>query len=410
MKVHLASFILGVILCLSSAPSHGQEKGFKFKRKINGPPSDGWYALPLPDDIYHGLHRNFPDLRIFQFSGGDTLEVPYLLKVRADEATDEVEELQMLNKSKKDGKLFLTFVQKSGQQVNQLDLDFEEVNFNAYVQLEGSPNQHEWFSIDTLQRILSIRNGDIDFHTTTLNFPLTDYKFLRISIKGDKPLTFRAASFRKRVVRYGVHPKILSRMTTTQNKKSRQTLLDLTLNSFQPVSSVSISTDNSVDFYRPMSIEVVRDSVKTEKGWVYSYDQVYSGYVTSLKETNFQFPFTPAGKIRIIINNADNPPVTVKTISVSGTEVALISQFKTGDNFLFYGNNSMSFPSYDVVHFQDKIPSTLPTLSLGPEENLLNPSSKGNSIFENKLWLWGIMGVIILLLGYFTLKMMKAKT
>ena len=32
---------------------------------------------------------------------------------------------------------------------------------------------------------------------------------------------------------------------------------------------------------------------------------------------------------------------------------------------------------------------------------------KVSPIFENKLWLWAVMGVIILLLGWFTFKMIR---
>jgi hypothetical protein len=56
------------------------------------------------------------------------------------------------------------------------------------------------------------------------------------------------------------------------------------------------------------------------------------------------------------------------------------------------------------------IPKDLTTLSFGNEETndntVLKPSEP---FFKNKLWLWGFMIIIMLVLGWQTMKMMKAQ-
>ena len=401
--------IVILIILLVTMDARSQDKGFHFKRKLNGPAEEGWYSIPLPADLFQSLRRDLTDLRIYQFNGTDTVEVQYVLKVRHDEVLDAVVELPVFNKSKKDGKLFLTVELKKDQKVNRLDLEFEEDNFNGFVQLEGSADLKEWFSVDSLQRILSIRKGDIDFKATTLNFPLSHYRYLRIRVEADEPLTFRSASFKKREIKYGVRTAPASHWTATTNKQTKQTVLEVSLNNLQPVSRVSIVEEHTMDFYRPLTVETLRDSAQTQKGWTYYYDLVYSGYITSLDEHQFDFPSSFAKKLKITIHNADNPPLNFKNVSVSGPQIELAAKVQPGVNYLFYGNAFLAAPSYDVVHFRDKIPAELPALSMGQEENLTHPAVKTSPLFENKLWLWAIMGVIIGVLGYFTLKMMKAK-
>jgi hypothetical protein len=47
-------------------------------------------------------------------------------------------------------------------------------------------------------------------------------------------------------------------------------------------------------------------------------------------------------------------------------------------------------------------------VELGPEQNIAAPVEKVSALFENKVWLWAIMVVVIATLGFFTLKMMKS--
>ena len=402
--------LLVILIILSAAMDvRSQDKGFHFKRRLDDPAQEGWYSIPLPADMFQWMRRDLTDLRIFQFKGSDTVEVQYVLRVLQDEVQEVVVELPVFNKSKKDSKLFLTVELKKDQKVNRLDLEFEEANFNGFVQLEGSADLKEWFNVDSLQRILSIQKDDIDFKATTLNFPLSHYRYLRIRIQADKQLTFRSGSFKKREIKYGVFTAPPVHWSVTNNKQTKQTILEVTLNTVQPVSRVIIDEEHGMDFYRPLTVEALRDSTPTQKGWTYYYDPVYSGYITSLDDHRIDFPHSFAKKLKIIIDNADNPPLNLKGVSASGPLIELAAKMQPGENYLFYGNSSLSAPSYDVVHFRDKIPAELTALSMGQEENLVHPAAKTAPLFESKLWLWGIMGVIIGVLGYFTLTMMRAK-
>jgi len=50
------------------------------------------------------------------------------------------------------------------------------------------------------------------------------------------------------------------------------------------------------------------------------------------------------------------------------------------------------------------------SLELGGEQLILKtPVEVVSPLFENKWWLWGIMGAIVLLLGWFSVGMLKGK-
>jgi hypothetical protein len=75
---------------------------------------------------------------------------------------------------------------------------------------------------------------------------------------------------------------------------------------------------------------------------------------------------------------------------------------------LTYGNKAAASPNYDIDRFTDKVPTTLTTLDLGKELTLGNKQVQVTGpLFKNKGWLWTIIGLTIIILGWFTMKMMK---
>jgi hypothetical protein len=383
---------------------------FDYRRKVQAVEKEDWHAITLPSDIFNHINKDYSDLRIFQLTGKDTLEIPYLVKIKNDLVKETTVELPVLNKSKKDGKLYLTFQLKKNERVNYLDLDFEERNFDGYVKLEGSQDQLEWFEIVNNQRILSIKNEMVDFMTATLNFPVTNYKYLRATIKSNKPLTFVSSSFKSQQITAGTFNEAAVKLKMTQDKKNKQSIADLRLKEATLISKVKVNVNQTGDYYRGFSLEILRDSSKAPNGsWMYYYEPVTSGYLTSIRPNEFEFNEVIAEKMRLIVFNADNAPLSIETVSAFGPQVQLLAKLKPGDNFLFYGNSYRSSPSYDIVHFENDVPEVALSIGLEPEEKLSKEKEKVSALIENQWWLWGAMGVVIGLLGFATIRMMSKK-
>jgi len=408
MKPSKLCFLLAGLLLAFLAEA--QKATFGYRRKIDVP-ANGWYFISLPSDIFKHINPEFNDLRIYETSGNDTLEVPYLVEVQSDRVTEVKVSPPILNKSKREGRLFITFELKKDEQVNYLDLKFEEENFNGFVTLEGSADQKTWFELSKDQRILSIHNNVASFTSSILNFPTTNYRFIRLSIKADKDLTLIEASFRNRKLEAGDFQPIDFTWTTKEDKPSKSTIAELVLKNEQHLGKILIDAHaGGSDFYRSFTLEALRDSVQTEKGWIHYYDRILSDHLISLKPNEFSLnPPPKAKKFRITINNADSPPLQLRNIQVLATDIRLIAKFTKGNNYLLYGNKTALSPVYDLVHFKDKIATDSTSLILGEEEVLVANLQKMSPLFENKLWLWGIMGVVIGLLGFFTIRMMKNK-
>jgi hypothetical protein len=110
------------------------------------------------------------------------------------------------------------------------------------------------------------------------------------------------------------------------------------------------------------------------------------------------------------IQNADNAPITIKSVFASGPKIELAAKLPSGNTSLFYGNDRVAGPSYDMVHFTEKIPPNLMSVSLGPEKSLILPVKAPSPMLQSKVWLWVALVVIIAGLGFFTLRMMKSSS
>jgi hypothetical protein len=405
MKLHSAAFLV-LFLMPSLAFTQGS---FDYRRQIRGIEKNDWYSISVPADMYKNVNRDFSDVRIYSFAGKDTTEVPYVLKIMSDDSREEVYELPVLNTSRRDGALFLTFELEKNQKVNSIDLAFQQENFFAFAKLEGSHDQKSWFEITDKQRLLSIKNQDANLKVQSISFPVSQYRFLRATVTSDTKLTFLDATLRHMQVTKGSYVEASASFSTREDRKRKETIVDVRLNNFVPVSHFEIDVAADGDFYRAFNIEYVTDSTSTPRGWIRNYETFYTGFLTSYTPNVFDVTYDLTRDIRITIRNLDNVPLTVKNVRVSGPEVKVVAKLSNTETYVYYGNRNSNPPSYDIRYFEEKIPASMATVVVGPEEIVKEPVAKQSPLFENQLWLWVVMVVVIAVLGFVTLRMMRGK-
>jgi hypothetical protein len=398
-----------LLLFITATSSFAQTPEFGYARKLSPVTEDGWHAIALPSSVFKYLREDYADIRLYDING-DTTEIPFVLRITEDELQSGKVELKTFNTSTQNKNLFVTFEVPAGQTVNHAEFLFEEDNFDAVVKLEGSDDRASWFEIVTGQRIVSLKTTNVDFRSSTVTFPESRYKYLRATISGAK-LTFVSATFRNNIRKKGKYLSIGKKFSTTEDKAAKQTIINIMLNDFQPVSNATIDVSNDQDYYRYYSLEYLTDSAQTPKGWTYYYTPLSSGYLTSINQNEISFHPTATQKMRLTVFNADNLPLKIEDIRLSRPETHLIAKLsKDKDYYLLYGNESVNAPSYDLVHFTNKIPDSLRMITPVEDEIVIKKTAeKGSPLIQNPSWLWIILGAVVLLLGFFTLKMMRNK-
>lgn len=400
--------ILIATLLFHAVQLNAQENNWSYRRKLEMVQESTWHFVTVPSDMFSKISPSFNDLRLFNI-GKDTIEIPYIVRIQETETTSESATLPVLNESRKDGDYYITFI-NSGKTLNQLSLQFEESNYFATVKIQGSQNNRQWFDIADGQKIFSVNNAYESYTYNQLVFPASNYDYFRVTIQSQTELNFIRGGFQRQTTTAGNYRTINHRHTVRHNKKSKQTIIDVTFDHLQPVSKIALAIPSSSDYYRSASVEIMRDSVKTEKGWIENFQNVYNGYVTSIHPNEIEFDYQLAAAARIVINNLDNVPLEISNIKVEGPVVELVASLSPGDIFLYYGNASANKPLYDLEHFTQNIPTILNAAPLGKEEHLLEDREQPSGLLESKAMLYVLMIVVIVVLGFFTLRMMSAKS
>jgi len=243
-----------------------------------------------------------------------------------------------------------------------------------------------------------------------LSFPDSKYQYYRILIPtSKKPILSSATIFLKKTKDASYINYKISKTKQQENQQNNTSIIDISLENPVAVSNLYVEVRDTFDYYRPITIKYLTDSIKTEKGWISNYKILTTGTLSSVEKNDFNFKSTTAQKLKIIIQNNDNEPLSLSDFNVQGYKHELLVRFnETATYYLVYGNKNSFKPKYDIMQFLDKIPNNLNELKLLEEMPILKQQpTKKSPLFENKVWLWVIMGVIILVLGWFSLKMMN---
>lgn len=404
--------IIFFLLPLITSTSFAQYNDFLYKRHIEDP-NQLWHKIILPNNIFGSLAKPMADIRIIGItSTNDTIEAPYLLKYNLENVVVRKVDFNLINQSSNDEYYYYTFEVPAKNTISDINLDFKQENFDWKVTLQGSHDQNKWFLIKKESRILSIKNADTDYSFTKIKFPASNYKYIRIFFKSKEDPDLQKANLLLTEVEEGNYQsyKIVN-YKISQNKEENFTLAEVTLDKLVPVSKLKINVKEKFDYYRPITIEYLRDSFKTEKGWKHNYSNLATATLSSLEENDFKFTSTLTKKIRLKIFNFNNQQVTINNIEVEGNILELLARFTQPANYyLIYGNKKAINPNYDITYFKDKIPDSLQTLSLGEEQIIeKKPFTKSQPLFTNKVSLWVVMVLIIIILGWFSIKMMRGK-
>ena len=402
--------IIFILVLLVPAMLIAQPDEFNYRRKIEGI-TNTWHTITIPADVFGKLSNGLSDIRIYGFLDDDTVEAPYILKQGLRNQMKQEVRFKLFNQSHSGTTHYCSFKVNGGKFINSIDLSFNENNFDIPVILEGSNDQRQWYTILDKSRLVSINEGDINFTYSSLHFKDAKYKYYRIHYQSKSNLKIRSASVSNVATEDGMYTEISpSSLRIFENKKEKTTVAEISLPETVPVSCLSVDVGDDFDYYRPFDLERITDSVQTSSGWLKYYSDITSGIVSSVSDNEFWFNPSLTNRLRLVIHNDNNQPLKIRNVRVKRNIVKITARFNPqAKYYIYYGDKKAGIPDYDITMFRDKIPADATELTLGSEE----PLRSGEAIVSGeksikKYWLWMVMGIIVIVLGLFTIKMIKA--
>ncbi len=398
---------LTIIAFLSISFCFAQMDSYSKKIELKGIDSQ-WHAIEIPNDVFSEVNTNMSDIRIYGVTANDTIEAPYLHKVSKAENSNSEISFNLLNSVNTQKGYFYTYELPQKETINEILLNIEDLNFNWEITLEGSQHQKQWFTILEDYLILSINNDQTNYSFTTLKFPDANYRYYRILIRSTEKPNLASVTISKKAKKAAEY-RNYNIQSFKVSQEEKKTIIDIELNKRVPLNLLELTVDDKIDYYRSISIQYLADSVKTDKRFYYNYRPLATRTLSSMENNSYQLPGTLATKVRVIVVNNDNQPLKISGTNVKGYVHTLTTRFtEPATYYLVYGKQNDNFPNYDITKTTVSLPDTITKLNFGSVEKIPKPQTETTDpLFENKWWLWLIIGVIIVLLGYFTIGMLK---
>ncbi len=400
------------IAILFSSTCFSQIEGYTFKRQLNKVEKEGYYAISISPEVGGHCKSSLQEIRLFNIKESDTTEVPYLFEWMGSTITEASIPFELINDTYNEkccSYETLKFPKK--QTINQIKLNVSDSNFDKSLKIEGSNDNKQWFTIKEHLRIVRFRNSNEDYSYTTLNFQNTEYSYFRIKFDDDGSQRISvtdAYAYENQLVQGKYDELIIQGKKQIENKKDKTSEIIIDFPFSYLVNYITIKSKTKNDFYRNINVYRLEGTYKTPKGEIENWQMINSSIFSSMEDNVINCGNYNTKKLKIEIINYDNEPIEIGEVKAFSEQCRLVANLPVSDNiYLAYGKENGNPPNYDLVHFKDKIPKELSNVDYGDEQVKIISIKQPEQLIKSKIWLWVVMGVVLVIIGYFALSMLK---
>ncbi len=415
-KTRLTFFVLSMVSLLFMVhPLFAQLNGYDYKRKLDRVEKEGWYSIELAPDILARSVSSLNDIRLYNVTGKDAVEIPYLFEWLGNKIEEEEVPLELINNTYiRKCCSYVTLKFQNKKSINKIKLGVAEEIFDKTLKIEGSADNVEWFTIKENLRIVGFGSNEHPYKYTILNFPSSEYNYFRLVLDDEhsprinivNTYAYETHCIKGRYCEPGINE-----WKTSDKKEEKTTEIIINFHYKYFISNILIEPKTDKVFYRNLNIYYLSGITKAPKGDIENWTLLNTTVFSSNEIRPVDCHNIQTNKIKVEIINNDNVPLEITNVKAFSEECRLVAQLPVSDNlFLAYGKNNEHAPRYDLIHFKDKIPPELKTIPFGQETKIEKDSAKEEKkkpLLVNKLWLWGTMLVIISIIAIFSFKMLK---
>jgi hypothetical protein len=402
------------ILLMVAVCSAAFAQSYPYLRELKPDSAGGWHTAILPAELIGKTNYNFSDLRIKAISdNNDTLDAPYMIRKLNANPSAVTLPFKVLNQARYNNRFYYTFMPLEKSAIQSITLDFSLENFDWMIQLEGSHNQQEWFTLVNDYRIVSIKNQLTDYKFTQLAFEPSNYSYYRLAIPSATDPGFKSANLlmpSKDSTKYYEYPVLKPSGTIAGKQKETIWLIDLP--QLLPISQVQLFCSGQAAFVRPVEVYLLDQNISKDSAKSRNYFSVGRFTLSSFQKEPYKFNPNVTQQIKIVVTNYDNEPVILDSLKVTAPQRSLITRLPAAHRYIIvYGIPGATEPLYDIESILNyNTPITMKNAVIGAEQFIGAPAKALlKPWWENAMLLYSLLGAIILIMGIFTLQIIRKK-
>lgn len=405
MKKKSISLFLFTVICICC---NAQTAGYKFYSKLDSVQISGFYNIELTPEINAHVKTNFSDVRIINAA---EKWVPHLLHIPASEKSDGIVLIDLkYSIVENSNNATVVIIESSQNKSANIGLRITNTAAERFCTLNGSDDNKNWFVINDSILLNPVPDEKEISTVFKINYPTNSFKFLKLVIhnKNNNPFDIKGVVTYLNVAEIN-NPlnKIIANPAAVIQQKDSAKISYITIKQQLPYQFDYISLQLSAVKYFHRTVEVY---IPFDKNHSYSNpgQLIQSFIISNNSSLQFKVPLTKAAVFYLLINNEDNLPLTVTEVKTSFNNKYITTYLENAGNYkLIVDNKNAMLPNYDLSNLTAKMPDSILILQSG-KLLAINENKPSNTSIKNYNWiLWPSIITALLILLFFTFKMMK---
>jgi hypothetical protein len=369
----------------------------------------GFYRIKLTPELTTGMNQDCSNVRIFDPNGK---EVQYMMDEAQRVLSSRFMSYPIVLNTQTDNWSQVVFENTGSQTMNHFLIRIKNAEVQKYGTLAGSDDQRQWYALKENFFLNNLNNGSATSEIRVLDFPLSDYKYYKLSISDSTsaPLNIMEVGYLEDFVTNATYTPIENvHISVSDSVQRKQTFCHITFDSSQWVDQIKFSISNA-PFYKRMAtlyeiVEVTKKNGSRKK--ILEYVQSFE--ISSLGAPVLDVKGRLAKDWVIVIDNFDNPSLEIGGISLTQLDRYLVAYLDGSSPYTLKVGKNMTAPVYELAYFKGSIPENAPIIVPGRFSLVMRDAANAETktFFSSRTWIWcGIAG-IVLIMGWMSWGMIK---
>jgi hypothetical protein len=407
--------LAAALAMLAAAPLPKRWQHWRYSRAIDVSQVTATHlaSFVLPEDVYPHAQPGLADLRIIDDTGN---EVPYARLSLHGSTNSAAIRAKLIENSFEPGR-YTQLVVGAGRQPpfhNAVRIETRQSEFIEWVSVEASDDARNWRMVQPRAPIFRFEQEGHS-GTQTVSYSENNALYLRIRIlDGHKQFPISGASILHQTSQPPERAAWDISLTPEAHPPAGRTVWNADLGQGRvPVSEVRFEVPAPLEFIRSVELSSSSDR-QTWSTWASGeIDRYRPGGADSRMEEKLTVPvpyLNPTGRYwRVEIFNGSDAPLEGVAVHFYVTPLHIIFEQQPGRNYqLLYGQDRAGAPNYDLPRRLDaKQELAAADVSVAAEQENSKYADPRPWSEQHQVFLWVIMGLAVVLLGYSALRSLR---
>jgi hypothetical protein len=367
---------------------------------------DGLHVVTLSPEIRAAA---LDDLNLLRIKDENNNEIPYVSIYNSDKRFLVFRPITIISKEQiKDSITSIIIENKTDTIYETIALKIANTNVTKNYSIYGSNNAIDWFGLVANEQLTRIKSRQKTSIQKLIDVPLNGYQFLKVNFKDKNSLPIN-------ILDVGVYDRkflpqkqqevrsYTQQAITVKDKKVTQ--LKFTATHAHKINSISFKI--ATPFYL-RKVKIIVKRTRTIKKRTETYEQVIARFqLNSENENNFTFNNLNEKEFILEIENEDNPPLEIPTITLFQKPIHLVANLKEEANYTLIVDETLKKSGYDLGNFISNKTAVIATVSVINFYKVEKNASEKVSFWQNSIFMWTCIVLGGAMIVYFAFGLLK---